>query len=37
MKICDTLLPMAWHVIITCQIIINCKGQQYFQLANTQD
>jgi hypothetical protein len=36
MKICDTLLPngMACHHHMENRIIINCKGQKYFQLAN---
>jgi len=36
MKIFDTLLPngMACHHHMGDQIDINCKGQQYFQLAN---
>jgi hypothetical protein len=35
MKICDTLLPnnMPCHHHME-KVIINCKGQQYFQLAN---
>jgi hypothetical protein len=36
MKICDTLLlnGMACHHHMEDQIIINCKGQQCFQLIN---
>jgi hypothetical protein len=36
MKICDTLLPngMPCHHHMKDQIIINCKGQQYFQVTN---
>jgi hypothetical protein len=36
MKICDTLLPnnMLCHYHMEHQVIINRKGQQYFQLAN---
>jgi hypothetical protein len=36
MKICDTLLPngMPCHHHMEDQIVINCKKQQHFQLAN---
>jgi hypothetical protein len=37
MKICDTLLPNGMpchHRHIEDQVVINRKGQQYFQLAN---
>jgi hypothetical protein len=36
MKTCDTLLPnrMACHHHMEDRVDINCKGQQYFQLAN---
>jgi hypothetical protein len=36
MKICDTLVPngMPYNHHMEEQIIINCKGQQYFQLVN---
>jgi hypothetical protein len=36
MKICDTLLPhgMSWHRHMEDQIVIQCKGEQYCQLAN---
>jgi hypothetical protein len=36
MKIGDTLLPnsISCHYHTKDQIIINCKGQQYFQLVN---
>ncbi len=35
-EICDTLLPngMSCHHHMEDQIVINRKGQQYFQLAN---
>jgi hypothetical protein len=36
MKICDTLLPngMPCHHHMGDGVVINCKRQQYFQLAN---
>jgi hypothetical protein len=36
MKICDTLLPngMPCHHHMGDGVVINCKGQQYFQLTN---
>ncbi len=36
MKICGTLLSngMPCHYHMEDQFIINCKGQQYFELAN---
>jgi hypothetical protein len=36
MKICDNLLPngMPCHHHIEYQVVINCKGQKYFKLAN---
>jgi len=36
MKISDNLLPngMSRHHHMKNQIVINCKGQQYFQLTN---
>jgi hypothetical protein len=36
MKICDTLLPncMPCHHHMENQVIINHKGQKYFQLIN---
>ncbi len=37
-EICDVLLPngMTCHHHMEDRVIINCKGQQYFQLANKQ-
>jgi len=39
MKFCDTLLPngMPCHHHMEAWVIINRKGQQYFQLANIWD
>jgi hypothetical protein len=39
MKICETLLPngIPCHHHIEDHVVINCKGQQYFQLANKWD
>jgi len=36
MKICDRLLPnsMSCHHHMENEVIINHKGQQYFQIAN---
>jgi hypothetical protein len=36
MKICDTLLPhgMPCPHYMENQVVINCKGEQYCQLAN---
>jgi hypothetical protein len=36
MKICDNLLPngMTCHHHMENRVVINCKGKQYFQLAN---
>jgi hypothetical protein len=36
---CDTFLPngMLCHYHMEDQVVINCKGQQYFELANKQD
>jgi hypothetical protein len=37
MKICDTLLPNGMpchHHMEDLRVVINCKRQQYFQLAN---
>jgi hypothetical protein len=39
MKIYDTLLSnnMPHHYHMEDRVVINCKGQQYFQLANKLD